>query len=443
MDLVVCGNAYLEGKLVKCCIGSENGKIVSIKKILKGDRFYDFGDKLILPAGIDIHVHFREPGMTHKEDFETGSLSAAFGGIGTVLDMPNTKPPVTDPDSLENKISIAKKKSFIDFGIYSAVTASSNLGALSGLSTGFKLYLGETTGNLTYNDLNELGNKIQSLGNTRTGVLAVHAESSEVLNRMSSEIPEESYKNLIAHSKRRPAEAELKAVNGVINLYKNIYSNGSSPQSSNLFKFHLCHISSSASVNLLKNYQKLSTEVTPHHLFLNTRDHENLGTLGKVNPPVRSKDEQIKLWQEFCSGNISILASDHAPHTMDEKEQPFYEAPSGMPGVETMLPLILSRLKHGDITMDRMVDAAAVRPAKLFGFNKGTLAEGKDADLIVVDMKRETILKENMLHSKCGWTPYKNMPVVMPVMTVSGGRVITREDGIEAEPGEGRFLKSN
>jgi dihydroorotase len=432
MELVIAGNVFLDGELKKCAIGIEDGKIVEIKKVLKGERQFDFGDKLILPAGIDIHVHFRDPGMTQKEDFETGSLAAAFGGNASVIDMPNTRPPVVDSESLNDKIQIARKRSFIDFGLNSAVTSGSNLDKLAPNSTGFKLFLGETTGKLTFDDLDELKGKLDSFTTTRTMVLAVHAEDAAELARGMEDIPDEKYRDLKAHSSRRPEAAENIAVGKMIELYGQL-------QKKNL-KLHICHISSPGSLGLLEGTSDISFEVTPHHMLLSTDDHGRLKTLGKVNPPVRSESVRAGLWNAFRTGVIPIVASDHAPHTEDEKAETFRTAPSGLPGVETTIPLLLSKVKHGELSLERLVSAASHQPARLYGLNKGQIKVGKDADLIAVDMRAEMDLKNDMLHSKCGWSPYEKMPAIFPLLTVSRGNIIIKDGNCEGEPGWGQFI---
>jgi dihydroorotase len=434
MELVVCGNVFINGSLDKCCVGIEDGKIAAIKKVLKGDKVLDYGDKLILPAGIDIHVHFREPGMTHMEDFETGSLSAAFGGISCFIDMPNTQPPAIDEESFTDKRDLALKRSFIDFGLYAGITKRSNLSKMAELATGFKLYLGETTGKLVFNDLENLRSKLESLPEGTNKVLAVHAEDSGVLETSAKSLPDEKYKNLRAHMLRRPAAAEMAAIRDIIAL-KNSLENKKA-----MIRFHICHVSSAESLEILKTATDLSTEVTPHHLFLSVENSQNLGTLAKVNPPIRSEKDRQALWNALNDGRVAIIGSDHAPHSYDEKEQPFAQAPSGLPGVETTIPLMLSAVKHGQIQLQRFVNVQSENPANLFNLNKGRLEIGKDADLIVVDMRSEATLKANMLHYKCEWTPYKNMPVIFPKLTLCNGRIIVKDGGVEGDEGEGNYI---
>jgi dihydroorotase len=435
MELVVCGNVFLNGRLEKCCVGIEDGKIAAIKKVLKGETELDYGDKLILPAGIDIHVHFRQPGGTEKEDFESGSLSAAFGGLSCIMDMPNTKPPTLDPESFSEKKKIARRSSFIDFGLYSGVTERTNLAKMAELATGFKLYLGETTGKLVYNDLEKLKAQLEALPEGTDKVFAVHAEDSQILADSAKSIPEEDNKNLRTHLNRRPAGAEVKAI-GAINDLKN-----SLIKARARIKFHICHISSAESLGFLKDTTGLSTEVTPHHLLLSIDNNQGLGTMAKVNPPIRREDDRRALWQALIDNRLEIIGSDHAPHTHDDKELPFSEAPSGLPGVETTMPLLLSMVKHGQLSLQRFVGAISEKPSALFALNKGRIAVGNDADLIAVDMRCEETLKPDMLHYKCEWTPYRNMQVIFPKMTICRGRIVVKDGGIEGEHGQGNYIR--
>lgn len=445
MDLVVAGNAYLNGDFNKCCIGIEDGKIAAIKKTIKGESNYDFGDKLILPAGIDIHVHFRDPGMTDKEDFESGSLSAAFGGICSFFDMPNTHPPVTETEALEEKIKLGRRRSFLDFGLYSAVTERSNLKKLAPISSGFKLFLGETTGNLTFNDLGSVREKINELNDDIVPVLCVHAESEKILNETMKKMGDRRNTDLRTHDEFRPVQAEYTAVSELVKFYETFDGVGKDRNTKGMenrrgIKLNICHVTSAGTFKVLNRFPEITKEVSLHHLLLSSENSSQAGSYNKVNPPLRTKNERIQLWNSFAEGHIPILASDHAPHTVSEKEQPFEDAPAGIPGVECSLPILLSHVKHGNLTLNRLVDASSVSPAGLFGLNKGVLSVGSDADLIVVDFKNETKLKVKMLHSKCEWTPYENMQVIFPIMTVAGGSIVIKNGSVESEPGKRKYL---
>lgn len=420
MDLVLEGNAYIKGKRTQCCIGIKDGKIKKIKKVLSGDEHLDFSYKLILPGGIDSHVHFRDPGLTYKEDFSTGTLSAAFGGITCVLDMPNTIPPVTSLSAFSEKFSKIQKKVYIDFGLFATIppildeNTFKEIERLSKVCIGFKIYMASTTGDLVFKNEHELKPIIDKIQSSNK-VVAIHAEDEYILKQKKREV-----KNLRDHLISRPNLAEYNAIKKLKTLESSL-------------KLHICHVSCAESVELLKN-SNFTSEVTPHHLFLHC--DSNLGAYGKVNPPLRTKNERFALWQALNQGIIDIIASDHAPHTIKEKEE-FSRAPSGIPGVETMYPLMLSMLKHNKISLHRLVNAISEKPAEIYGLNKGKIEIGYDADLIVIDMQNEKRVLEKNLHSKCGWSPYNGFNAIFPKAVISQGKVLIKNNEFFGEKGLG------
>jgi dihydroorotase len=441
IDLVVEGNAYLDGEIKKCCVGIEAGKIVAIKKLLKAEHHLDFGDKLILPAGIDIHVHFREPGFTNKEDFYTGTMAAAFGGISCVFDMPNTNPPTVTKDTVQEKIGIVEKKAFVDFGIYSSVTPKTNIRSTAEACSGFKIYLGSTTGKLLFSSEMSLESVLSDISQTGR-ITAFHAETESIIKSRAHELT--PIKDLHTHMLSRSNDAELDAITRIIRSAKRSVKPSQQNQKSKKLpgtQIHICHVTSAEGVNQIKSLSNddiiVTSEVTPHHLLLN--EGSDLGTLGKVNPPLRTPSDQTALWDGLRHGTIRVIASDHAPHTIDEKNQEFENAPAGLPGVETTLPLMLSQHKHHKIPLDRLVSAISVTPASIFNLPKGKLAEGFDGDLIVVDFYQEEKIAEKNLHSKCGWSPFNGMPAIFPLLTVIRGEIIIKDGNMESEPGFGKF----
>lgn len=463
VELVVEGNVYLKTGLVKCCVGIEDGRIVALKKILKGDEHFDFGDKLVLPGGIDSHVHFREPGNEHKEDFTTGTMAAAFGGVTCVLDMPNTIPHVFTSSILMEKLQAIETKACIDFGLYAGVRDGIDVNSLAQAANAFKLYMAGTTDaqEILGGGPDLLLNLMKEISGSGK-VLAVHAESENLINKSLDS------KTLEDHLRARPSESEISAINTILKLAQNL-----APQDRQNLKLHICHVSTQEAVGILKNFKSatttnsappndsgsnsgssnpeeplkkelltsnfnLTSEVTPHHLFLNMGADK--GAFCKVNPPLRTPDDQRALWDALIDGTIDILASDHAPHTIAEKEDnEFAYAPSGIPGVETMLPLLFPYLKHNKLPLERFVNAVCEQPSTIFGLNKGTIEEGRDADLIVVDLRQETEIKGDELHSKCGWTPYEGMTAVFPRMVMVRGEIIVKDDNLEGERGFGKF----
>ncbi len=428
MDLIIEGKAYINGIFETCCIGVNQGKICAIKKILKGDTHLKFNRKLILPAGIDMHVHFRDPGFTHKGDFSTGSNAAAFGGITCVFDMPNTKPQTNNVRTLLEKINIAKTKSLVDFGIYAAITNTNikNIVEMSKHCSGFKIFLGETTNSLQLNE-QKLKDALFAINQTNK-ITLVHAENDQCLKKYKK-----TEQNLKDHVLCRPSECEEQALKSVLAACKNISS-----------RIHVCHLSSCEGFELLRKKPKnVSVGVTPHHLLFDMSSLKSKQSLYKVNPPVRSHFDRETLWYGITNGLIDVLESDHAPHTLDEKKTDFNTAPSGVPGVETMYPLFLAEVKKEHISFAQLTSLLCERPAELMNLPKGKIEIGRDADFIIIDYKETTTVKSENLHSKCGWTPFENMPAIFPSDVFLRGERIIEEQQLASNSGFGNNVVSN
>jgi len=425
MDLTVEGKAFVNGSFNDCCIGITDGKISDIKKILKGDEHIDFGNKLILPAGIDIHVHFRDPGMTHKEDFSTGSMAAAFGGISCVFDMPNTIPQTTTLQSLNDKIISAGKKSYIDFGIYSAASDDNinDLEALAKKCSGFKIFLGTTTNTIHFNKKN-LREILKDIGKTNKIVL-IHAEDEPCL--IKNKVKEN---NLSDHLRSRPAKCEEIAIKDILAASNGINS-----------KIHVCHLSSCEGLEILRDKPyNISCGVTPPHLLLSLEDNLPTQTLYKVNPPIRTRFDKESLFNSLKNGVVDVIESDHAPHTFDEKCADFTGAPTGMPGVETMFPLFLYLAKKEALSLQRLISLMCATPAELVGIPKGKIEVGRDADFIVVDLKDHCKIESENLHSKCGWSPFEGWPAIFPSHVFVRGEKLIEDHEILVNQGYGRFV---
>jgi dihydroorotase len=409
MELTIEGRALIGDQLVQCCIGIKDGKISEIKKILRAEEHHDFKDMLILPGGVDAHVHFREPGMTAKEDFTTGTTAAAFGGVTCVMDMPNTVPPTTDERRLEEKLEIISKKAQVDFGLFVGCVPGTDFTKTSDGAVGYKLYMGSTTGDLLVTDDDDLG---RILGGVREAnkVLSIHAEDEAWLRN-------EPVGDLEGHAMNRPYQAETAAIERIA-------------AATDYPRINICHISSRQGLHLLSDLP-FSREAAPHHLLLSVK--KNLGAMGKVNPPLRSEPNRRELFKAFKEGRIDILASDHAPHTFGEKEDDFDFAPSGVPGVETSLPLMLQLVKRGMLELPLLVRAACYNPAHLFGLNKGYIDVGMDADLIVVDPRATSKIKGDGLHSRCGWTPYEGWDAIFPHSALVRGTMVVEDGDVSGE----------
>ena len=412
MDVVVKGNCYYQGRLGRLSIGVEGGRIARIARDLDGETEYDFGNKLVLPAAIDSHVHMREPGATHKEDFSTGSLAAVHGGVTCVLDMPNTTPPTVKPDTLTEKSRIAASKSHVDFGLFAGVQSSVDIEGLAPLAVGFKLYMAGTTGDMLVSSLESVTKELRAIAQSHK-VLAVHAED-EGLRRKDSEA------NLEDHLRNRRNDCEASAVRRL----RGLRVEG--------LRMHVCHVSAMESLPILSGAPMLTTEVTPHHLLMDK--DSKLGTFAKVNPPLRRREDRQALFKALKEGNFDTVASDHAPHTIEEKEEDFDFAPCGVPGVETMMPVMLQLVREKHIALHTLVSRLCERPGELFGIPKGRIEVGYDADLVVADMMAGTEIRADRLHSKCGWTPYEGMSAVFPKAVFLRGEVMTEDGSLVGEP---------
>jgi dihydroorotase len=425
MDLTVEGKLFHNGSFEQGCLGLEQGKIVAIKKILHADTHLDLGNNLILPAGIDLHVHFRDPGFTHKEDFSTGSKAAAFGGISCVFDMPNTDPQATTIQTLKDKRETAAEKSVVDFGLYAAVT-DENLGRLAQvapLCSGFKIFLGNSTHSLTLSP-HHLRVALQEINRTKK-ITLLHAEDQNCLD-----LHEGKENTLVDHLRCRSAECEEAAIQGILNDSTGL----SSP-------IHICHLSSCEGFEMLREKPStVSVGVTPHHLFFDVHQLNTQQTLYKVNPPIRSSFDREALWYGMTNNLIDIIESDHAPHTKEEKNVEFHEAPSGVPGVETMYPLFLYAVKKEKMNLGTLLTLLCERPAQLLHLSKGKIEVGRDADFIVVDMKKIETIAAERLHSKCGWTPFEGFPGIFPSLLFIRGEKIVEDHQLLVKQGFGKYV---
>ncbi len=430
-DLVIKNaRIFINDALQPAEIAIDSGKITKVGKIIDAEevnQVIDARGALVLPGAIDVHVHFRDPGMTKKEDWYTGSCSAAAGGVTTVIDHPNTIPPTIDPDSFKKKQKEAKK-SIIDYGINAGVTGNLKyLKELWGLgATAFgEIFMAESTAslNVNYKTLKEALEVIGELG----AVACIHAEDEETRKKfvhlLKGNLAPESY------SKSRPPLSEKIAVENAIKLGADT-------------KLHFCHISAHESLEAIRKAKtenkNITCEAAPHHLFLTTKDYRRLGTLGKMNPPLRDYNSQQSLWKGVNDGAIDVIASDHAPHLEHEKMTDIWTAPAGVPGVETLMPLMLMAVKRNLLTLKRLLEVTSQNPARIFSLKKGALAPGYDADLIIVGKARE--IRKEKLHSKAGWTPYNGMMGIFPRITISRGDVISEEGEIIAKRGRGRLI---
>jgi len=410
MDLVIGGRAYLKGKLQPVDIGIEGGKIVQVKKSIRGgENRLDYGESIILPAGIDVHTHMREPGMTKKEDFATGTIAAACGGVTCVFDMPNTNPPTIRRDDLLDKKSTARQKAWVDYGLFGGCTPDSNMFRIGLEVVGFKIFMGSTTGEMLLTEDRDIARVLET-AKKLDKVTSVHAEDQRLLEKK-----EEG--TLRDHDEARPVSAELSAISRLARLAKGA-------------KVNICHVTCRPVFEAAKA-AGFTVEATPHHMLLD-RSMKG-GAYLKVNPPLRTKKEAEGLLAAFCEGNVDMLATDHAPHTIEEKEEDFACAPSGVPGVETSIPMMMALVKREIVPLRVLIEASAERPASIFGLNKGKIEAGRDADLNVFDTRQVGTISARRLHSKCGWTPYEGREAIFPRATFLRGMMLTEDGSIVGE----------
>ncbi|MCS3924200.1 dihydroorotase [Methanosalsum natronophilum] len=419
----------------------EDGKIARIGKDIRlnsVDKVIDANGALTLPAGIDVHVHFREPGMTHKEDWYTGSSAAAAGGITTVIEHPNTLPPVTNKKRFNAKLKLAEKKSIIDFGLNGGVSHDMSLLSElwdSGITSFGEIFMAESTAGLGI-DMDTLENALIGI-NKLDAIPCIHAEDEEVRLKNQKYLIHDM--TPMSHSRERSNMCEAIAIEKALDIVQK-----------NHLQVHFCHTSTKEGLGLIRRekyvsqqagFNNITCEVAPHHLFLSTRDWDRLGSFGKMNPPLRDRSSVKILLNSINDGTVDMIASDHAPHLEHEKDSDIKNAPSGVPGVETLMPLMLSAVKKNLLPLGTMVDVTSRNPAKRFGLvehGKGIFGEGYDADLIILDSQLRKISADD-LHSKAGWTPYEGMEGVFPRITIARGEIVFDEE-VTGEKGRGNFL---
>jgi len=374
--LIKNGKVYQNGNLVRKNIFIKDDKIAKItNQELKSDKVIDAKNKIIIPGLIDSHVHFRDPGLTRKEDFLTGSMAAAAGGITTILDMPNTKPPTTNLQRLEEKRKIAKK-SIVNFGLHFGSTLDniSEIENVKGIAS-VKVYMDYTTGDLKIDDFNVL-KKIFLSGKR----VSVHAENENVLNAV----------NLAKEAKK---------------------------------EFYLCHTSSKEELDYAKQ-GNVYVEVCPQHLFLTAKDINDQQAFAEMKPGLKTTEDGKALWNAIHNGDVDTIATDHAPHTKEEKFEINY--PYGVPGCETMLPLLLHALNNNKIELKKIIQLCCENPVKIFKIkNKGFIKEGFDADLTIIDLEMEKEVKNDELFTKCKWSPFDGWKLQgWPVTTIVNGNIV-------------------
>ncbi|MEM4781587.1 MAG: dihydroorotase [Halalkalicoccus sp.] len=395
------------------------GERIAAVGSLNGEPDVDATDKLLLPGAIDAHVHFREPGFPHKETWETGSKSAAAGGVTTVVDQPNTDPPTVDGASFDAKAELARN-SLVDYGINGGVVEGwrpDDLFSRPIFALG-EVFLADSTGEMGIGP--ELFEEAVGRAAREDVVVTVHAEDATRFDRDALDAAGEGIgrgADADAWSAFRSAEAEAAAVELACEVGERAGA-----------QVHVAHASTPEGIDAA-TAAGATCEVCPHHLFLSRADLDELGTYGRMNPPLRSEERREEVAKRVRDGTVDIVATDHAPHTREEKERGIHEAPSGVPGVETMVPLLLAAAERGELTRERVRDLIAANPARLFDLpRKGKVREGMDADLALYDPDRIEEIRGEALHSKAGWTPFEGFGGIFPEWTMVRGTVVYERD---------------
>ena len=438
--LVRGGRVVLPNSVFRADVLILDGRVALIGKDLReeGVEVIDASGKLVFPGIVDEHVHMREPGLEHKDDFTHGTKAAAAGGVTTVLEMPNTLPPVDSRAVFEEKVRRLSSKAYVDFGLY-GVIHNTNLDRFEELvnsgAVGFKVFLGPTTGNIPPPDDGSLYEAL--LKSARLGVtLAFHAENWDLVKYFTGKVRSSGRKDPQAHTDSRPSICEVEAIQKLVLLSRETGG-----------YVHIVHMSAKEGVELVRRARAEGVNVTgetcPHYLLLSTEDYSRYGNLVKVNPPVRDRANQEELWRAVNDGTITALGSDHAPHSTEEKSGDVWSSAAGFTGVQTFLPLMLDAALRGLMPITKIPELMAENPARLFRIypRKGTLVVGGDGDLVVVDPSAETVIKREDLYAKHPITPYIGWRLRGKVMyTVVRGMVVAEEGKVVNGP-RGVFVR--
>ena len=405
-------------------IGVRGGKICVVGDLSQASagEVFDAKGLTIMPGVIDTQVHFREPGLEWKEDLETGSRAAVLGGVTAVFEMPNTEPTTTDPDALADKLSRAKGRMHCDHAFYVGGTHNNApwLGELERLPgcCGVKVFMGASTGTLLVQDDEGIEAVLRHVHRRA----AFHSEDEY---RLADRRPLARQGDWTSHYEVRDAQTAIQSTERLVRIAKRLGK-----------RIHVLHVTTAQEVAFLAQHKDVaSVEFTPQHLTLEGPEaYERLKGYAQMNPPIRTAEHRAALWEGLANGVVDVLGSDHAPHTSEEKARPYPASPSGMPGVQTLLPVMLTHVAAGRLTLEQLVDLTSHGANRLFGLaDKGRIAEGYDADLTVVDLKAKRTLRHDMMASRVGWTPFDGMEITgWPAATIIRGTTVMRDDEVTA-----------
>ena len=426
LDLIIKnGTCYIDDNLEKLDLGIQNGKISHIGNLKeeKSKNTIDVTNKIVLPGLMDTQVHFREPGSVDAEDLHSGSRAAIVGGITSVFEMPNTNPPTTNFEEFQKKINIGKRM-YCNHAFYFGATAENyqlleKLKDLDGCC-GIKLFAGSSTGNL----LVDKEDDIEKVFKHASKLVAVHSEDEEIL-KLRKKLIENG--NVKTHPVWRNEEVAISSTRKIVKIAKRLNK-----------KAHILHVTTKEEVDFLsQNKGNITFEITPQHLTIYAPDcYDNLGSYAQMNPPIRDKSHYDRLWYAVRNNYNDTIGSDHAPHLKINKEKPYPNSPSGMPGVQTILPVMFNHMNNGKINLNQIVNFLCKNPVKIFGIkNKGYIKKNFDADFTIVDLKKEIEIKNENIESKCGWSPFNGYKFKgVPIYTIIGGDIKMQDGKIIGEP---------
>ena len=430
--LIKNGSCFIDNNLKKVDLAISDSKIQEIGNLknLKGKNEIDAEELLVLPGVIDTQVHFREPGSTEAEDLNSGSRAAILGGVTSVFEMPNTNPPTSSEKEFLNKLDLAKNRIFCNYAFYFGATPENysdlrNLKSLEGCC-GIKLFVGSSTGNLLVKNEED----IEKVFLNSSKIVSVHSEDEDILNLRKKMIEEGNVKT---HPVWRNEESAISSTRKIVKISERLNKQA-----------HILHVTTKEEVDFLSQHKgNITFEITPQHLTLVSPEcYDVLGTYAQMNPPIRDKDHQKRLWYAVKNNFVDVIGSDHAPHLKIDKDKKYPLSPSGMPGVQTLVPIMLDHVNKKKLTIEQFVRLVSENPAKIFNIkNKGFIKKGYEADLTIVDMDKVVKIDNDKIESKCKWSPFHDVEAKgFPVITIVNGKIKMENGKITGKP-EGKPLK--
>ena len=427
LDLIIKnGSCFIGGNLVKTDIGITKNKISHIGNLENenSNEIYDAENLIVLPGCLDTQVHFREPGSTDAEDLNSGSRAAIVGGITGVFEMPNTNPPTSNKKEFQNKLNLAKNRMYCNYAFYFGATPENqeelaDLKSLEGCC-GVKLFAGSSTGNLLVHKEED----IEKVFASTSKIVSVHSEDEEILNQRKK-LREKG--NVLTHPIWRNEESAISSTRRIVKIALRLNK-----------KAHILHVTTKEEVDFLsQNKGNITFEITPQHLTLTSPEcYEKLGTFAQMNPPIRDKSHYDRLWYAVRNNYNDTIGSDHAPHLKENKLKDYPETPSGMPGVQTLMPVMLNHINEGRLKLEQLIKLLCENPVKIFGIkNKGYIKKDYDADFTIIDMNKVIEIKNEKIESKCGWSPFNGHKFKgTPVATIVNGKIKMKDGVILGDP---------